>query len=259
MKLVTACPACASSFHIQPEQLAAYQGNVRCGQCSTVFNALDSLAEQPEQRAYPVKEAPSETPGVYAYTVIDKAVVSSPATVADAASKDKLNRPSRHTSRRWLMIGLILLLSLVAVLQGIYYLRTPITARWPQTKPYLVQACNLLKCKVELPRQADLLAIDDSDLQEDAEYQGLIHFSSMIINNAAFPQAYPLLELTLTDVTDQPLLRRTFSASEYLPTGTDLKAGLAPKHEVRVKLNLTASDAPVAGYRVFITYRTGKS
>lgn len=254
MKLVTACPACASSFRVQPEQLAVHQGNVRCGKCSTVFNALDSLAEQPETPAYLAEAAVTETPGVYAYTVIEKAIAASPATVADAASKDKLSRPSRHASRRWPPAMLIVLLLLLAALQVSYHLRTPIAARWPLTKPYLVQACNLLQCKVELPQQADLLAIDDSDLQEDADYQGLMHFSSVVINNASFAQAYPLLELTLTDVTDQALLRRTFSASEYLPHGTDIKAGLAPEQSVRVKLDLTVNGAPIAGYRVFITY-----
>lgn len=254
MKLVTACPACASSFHVQPEQLATHQGNVRCGKCSTVFNALDSLAEQPDHPIYPIEEAPIETPGVYAYTVVDKAMVHSPATVADAASKDKLNRSPGHVPRRWLPIGLIALLALLAALQAVYYLRTPIAVRWPLTKPYLVQACDFLKCKVQLPQEVDLLAIDDSDLQEDSEYQGLMHFSSMIINNATFAQAYPLLELTLTDVADQPLLRRTFSASEYLPAKTDLQSGLAPGQSVRIKLDLTVSGSAIAGYRVFITY-----
>lgn len=258
MKLVTACPACSSRFHVQPQQLAAHQGNVRCGNCSKVFNALDSLAEQPETPAYTLEEPPTEAPGAYAFTVVEKTIARSPATYADAASKDKLSRLPRHGGRHWLACGLIALLVLAAAVQAIYYLRTPIAARWPLTKPYLVQACNLLNCSVELPQQADLLAIDDSDLQEDAEYQGLMHFSSMIINNAAFAQAYPLLELTLTDVNDQALLRRSFSASEYLPHGTNIKAGLAPGQGVRVKLNLTVSDAPVAGYRVFITYASNK-
>ncbi|HEX5539940.1 MAG TPA: DUF3426 domain-containing protein, partial [Methylophilaceae bacterium] len=109
-------------------------------------------------------------------------------------------------------------------------------------------------CKIALPQHIELLAIDDSDLQEDAEYQGLMHFSGTIANNANFAQAYPLLELTLTDTADQPLLRKILSPGEYLPADANLKQGIAAGEETRVRLNLTIKDTAVAGYRVFIAY-----
>ncbi|HEX5538570.1 MAG TPA: DUF3426 domain-containing protein [Methylophilaceae bacterium] len=254
MSLVTACPACASNFRIQPEQLGAHQGQVRCGKCSHVFNALDRLAELSETTAQPIEESSADKPSVFAYTIVDKEIPPSPATVADAARKDKLDPHNRQVFRQLLGWSLIMLLVLLAALQATYYLRTPITARWPASKPYLLQACELLHCKIALPQQIELLTIDDSDLQEDAEYQGLMHFSSTIINNAQFAQAYPLLELTLTDTADQPLLRKIFPPSEYLPAGANLKQGITAGEEVRVRLNLTIKDTAVAGYRVFITY-----
>ena len=42
----TRCPNCQTSFRITPEQLKARVGKVRCGQCQTVFNALDSLLDE---------------------------------------------------------------------------------------------------------------------------------------------------------------------------------------------------------------------
>lgn len=44
----TRCPHCQTSFRITPEQLKARVGKVRCGQCQTVFNALDSLLDEGE-------------------------------------------------------------------------------------------------------------------------------------------------------------------------------------------------------------------
>ncbi|MBU3736663.1 MAG: hypothetical protein FGM62_06775, partial [Methylobacterium sp.] len=43
MSLVTTCPACGTRFRVRPEQLAAHRGDVRCGRCSHVFNALERL------------------------------------------------------------------------------------------------------------------------------------------------------------------------------------------------------------------------
>jgi len=42
----TQCPDCATVFRITAEALRAAQGNVRCGVCSTSFNALDNLSER---------------------------------------------------------------------------------------------------------------------------------------------------------------------------------------------------------------------
>lgn len=256
MSLVTSCPACAAAFHVQIEQLAVQHGDVRCGKCGQVFNALSTLAEY--QQKSPTREEPAaEKADVYAYTIVDKPAAASPAIFADSAFRDKLGQPgktARKPARFWLTLLLALLLTTAAAGQIIYYQRTLIAAQWPAAKPWLLQACAALQCKIELPRQVDLLAIDDSDLQQDAEYQDLLHLSSTIINHASFTQAYPLLELTLTDSADEPLLRRTFSAKEYLPAGQNAASGIAPGATLDIKLPLTVTDVPVAGYRLFVTY-----
>jgi len=285
--LVTSCPACTASFYVTPEQLSAYRGEVRCGKCSHVFNALDRLSESPEDYSTPktdtepdleaISEAPAEqheetaeiiepvpsapvaSSTIAAFNIADFSAkpsntADSPKIVADVASKTKLNRPNKRKFTVWLLSLLALIFALLAAAQVTYYMRTQIAAQWPALKPHFDKACKFLDCTVELPKQIELLAIDDSDLQEDAKYQGLIHLSSTIINNAAFAQAYPLLELTLTDTYDKPVLRHAFTPREYLPAGTDISKGLAAGEEIRINLALTASGEAVAGYRVFVTY-----
>ena len=45
--MLTRCPACETHFRVTAEQLKARSGRVRCGECQHVFNALDSLIEEP--------------------------------------------------------------------------------------------------------------------------------------------------------------------------------------------------------------------
>lgn len=45
--MLTRCPACETHFRVTAEQLKARSGRVRCGECQKVFNALDSLIEEP--------------------------------------------------------------------------------------------------------------------------------------------------------------------------------------------------------------------
>jgi predicted Zn finger-like uncharacterized protein len=54
----TQCPDCATVFRITADALRAAQGDVRCGVCSTSFNALENLSER-EFKASADDEAPS--------------------------------------------------------------------------------------------------------------------------------------------------------------------------------------------------------
>ncbi len=44
--MLTRCPACSTTFRVSPEQLKVRAGKVRCGQCQSQFNALDTLVEE---------------------------------------------------------------------------------------------------------------------------------------------------------------------------------------------------------------------
>lgn len=56
MALVTRCPNCFTIFRITPLHLQAHSGEVRCGQCSHIFNGFAALLtmEEPENKK-PVK------------------------------------------------------------------------------------------------------------------------------------------------------------------------------------------------------------
>jgi predicted Zn finger-like uncharacterized protein len=56
--VLTRCPACETHFRITPAQLKARSGSVRCGACQNVFNALDSLIEEPPAMVVPATARP---------------------------------------------------------------------------------------------------------------------------------------------------------------------------------------------------------
>jgi predicted Zn finger-like uncharacterized protein len=178
-----------------------------------------------------------------------------PSNFDDLADKSKLN-PSKITkrSRLWILALLAFMLLLFAVAQSVYFLRNEIAIYYPRLKPYLVQACEKIACSIDLPKKIEFIVIDDSDIQEDADYLGLMRLSSTLINQAGFSQAYPNIELTLTDTEDKPKLRRFFKPSEYLAANTNIANGLGPGEEVKIKLAMTTHGETVAGYRVFVTY-----
>ena len=184
--------------------------------------------------------------------VYDVDQINAPIYIDDLSSNPKFDRPKTKLNVWLVLFGLIL--AILAGLQSVYFLRTSIAAEYPQYKPYLVQACAAINCKIDLPKNLDFFALDDSDMQEDYEYKNVIKFSSLLINNAPYAQAYPNIELTLTDTADQPVLRKLIKPSEYLASNTKANAGIDSREEMRINLSINVADIVVAGYRVLLLY-----
>lgn len=176
--------------------------------------------------------------------------------------QDKLQDLQRELSRqehraRWrnwgwglASFGLVLLLAG----QGGYFLRNELAARYPQTKPALTQLCNLLQCKVSLLADANLIKLDASDLQAIPNQPNAVLLVASLRNLAPYAQAYPTLELTLTDATNQPLARRHFGPKDYLPVAGKVNAGIPAGDDVPIKLALALTDLNAVGYKLFVFY-----
>src|SRR5438309_6770611 len=50
VSMVTRCPACATAFRVTEPQLRARAGQVRCGRCGALFDALAALSPDPASR-----------------------------------------------------------------------------------------------------------------------------------------------------------------------------------------------------------------
>ncbi len=77
---------------------------------------------------------------------------------------------------------------------------------------------------------------------------------ALIHNRAPYAQAYPSLELTLTDLQDQAVARRVFRPADYLKKGEDEKLGLPANRDLDIKLRLDTTDLKPSGYRLFLFY-----
>ena len=269
MRHITYCPACETQFFVTDEQLNQHEGKVRCGQCSHVFNAKQLILEtstgtdsvphyqiqEPEPSPDPViSDDTPVLPSEPTLNVAEEVETSyQPNYFDEFLDKTKLGK-RRKPVNKWVWFVLAAVLLVFASLQCLYYLRNELALYYPATKPHLEQLCQYAGCRIELPKKIDLMMIDDSDIQEDANHTGLIWLSSTLINQAAFNMAYPNLELTLTDVEDKPKLRRIISPTEYLPTGTDISKGLPASTELRIRLPIKTDNEVLAGYRVLLTY-----
>jgi hypothetical protein len=107
-------------------------------------------------------------------------------------------------------------------------------------------------CRVELPAQIDNIAIETGELTTLGG--GVYSFTTELRNTAGTAQAWPSLELALTDANDKPLVRRVFGPTAYLAAGTALPNGIAPRTEQAIKLHFRVDNLKPSGYHIAVFY-----
>jgi predicted Zn finger-like uncharacterized protein len=263
MRMVTRCPACGTSFRVHADQLAARDGQVRCGQCSTVFDAREALVTEPD----PLPEAPPRSATKRSEELAGgEAAVSQPLgrslpppsepPPSDADSDFEFGPAVRGSARlRAALWGLAAFAAaLVLAGQVIYAYRGEIAATWPGARPWLAAACRELRCTIPMPQHAELISIESSELAVERGAPGVLTLSAVLRNRAGFAQALPALELTLTDGAERPLARRVLFPRDYLGERAGAEPTLPPGGETAFRLHIDAGPLNAAGYRLFVFY-----
>lgn len=183
------------------------------------------------------------------------AVIAAPGNIDDFSKHISPTKQKKTTKPRPVLFSVLsILLIALACLQTIFYQRVKIAAMYPQYKPYLMQACAKLTCTIDLPKELDSLAIENSDMQEDDAYESVINFSTSLKNNAQYSMAYPNIELTLTNAEDKIVLRKLLKPETYLSEKSKIQQGLTGRDSDTVKLALQVDELTVAGYRILLAY-----
>lgn len=318
----TRCPDCQTTFRVTPEQLKARAGRVRCGQCQSVFNALDSLLDETGTATLPTPQITSRSvlpetdvlaesrPSViptspqaesgYAADILPEgsvtaddsglAMATTPAaiTVDDAPppgdeAQKELGTASglitpRDTSEipgyskwaeglmvgpvalpvdkvgRWPFVLATLLLALALAGQIVFRFRSEIAITTPSLRPLLELLSEALDAEVPLPRHVELVSIETSDLQTDPARGNQIILNATLRNRANYAQAFPSLELSLTDTQDVAIARRVFPPEEYLSASVAADQPFAANTDVAVRLWIETSDISASGYRLYVFY-----
>lgn len=265
---ITQCPQCGTHFKITEAQRNAHQGKVRCGKCQTVFNAAENLyTPPPQQLALPlVLDDIADVTGLH--KVYDPyAEMGSPVSISPEAAARMSNdfshipdvyvapqaKPLTPGQNRLLAIGSVLL-GIVLLLQLAYFFRVEIAARLPGIKPAMLKACAALGCTLPLPQKIDLISIESSELEAEPSQPSIITLHALLRSRAPYAMGYPSIELTLTDLQDNAIARRTFGPAQYLPSAETERRGFPANRESAIKLHLNTTDLTPAGYRLFLFY-----
>ena len=185
---------------------------------------------------------PRETTEIPGYSKWSEGVMAAP--VAHAPEK----------AARWPFTVAALLLVAALAAQLVFRFRSEIAVTLPSLRPALELLCRALDADIPLPRHVELVSIETSDLQADPARGNLLVLNATLRNRANYGQAYPSLELTLTDTQDAAIARRVFAPAEYLPAKIPAGQPFAANSDIGVHLWIEAKEISAAGYRLYVFY-----
>ena len=186
----------------------------------------ESAAEEERE-----EEAATHLAGQPHKTLPDLGIIAAEPRPMAAAEK----APSRIKTALWAVINVVLILTLAG--QYAYYNRDEL-AQYPELQPWLAQLCTVMACDTPLRREVSRIALTKRVVESHPSRPNALLIDATLVNQADFPQPYPLLEIRFSDLNNQLVAGRRFRPSEYLPPGTPLEKGMPPHQPVHIVLEI---------------------
>ncbi|MEZ5461458.1 zinc-ribbon and DUF3426 domain-containing protein [Dokdonella sp.] len=239
--MYTQCPECLTVFKVGSAELAGAHGNVRCSHCNAIFDALPTLSEQlPSEPIGKLgRHAELASPPQLGLPVFRPHRGEQGALFLDPDERprahDRSSGPPQFTRRRgraptrgngpWIAGSLILLMLLAA---EIAWAERQLWLNDSGLRPVIADICAKVGCEIPLRRDEELLQLASRDIRPHPSVPGALIISATLQNSADFPQPFPVVEITLSDLDEQRIAMRRFRPSEYVSDAKTLASGLAP-------------------------------
>lgn len=183
------------------------------------------------------------------------------AAATTAASARPPRRPRKHrapsfvriaapagsaTAPRWperlALTGLVLLLGVQLLLAQRYELA--MSERW---RPLIGGACAALRCELPPWREPAAYTMLARSVQP-AERAGVLSVTASFRNDARWPQPWPALSLSLSDVRGQPVAQRTFVPGEYRGGDAATQTPIAPGQSASVQFDVVEPASQIVAF-----------
>lgn len=117
-----------------------------------------------------------------------------------------------------------------------------------QLRPLLEATCGALGCTLPAWREPAAFILLSRDVIAPPERPGVLRVQASFRNDAHWPQPWPALRLTLSDLNGRTLGARRFQPTDYLPVGAARSARIAPGQASQIAFDIAEPAAGVVGF-----------
>ncbi|MHB8536172.1 MAG: DUF3426 domain-containing protein, partial [Sulfuricaulis sp.] len=143
-------------------------------------------------------------------------------------------------------IGNVLLLALLSG-QFLFFYHDSL-AKNPAWRPAVAEFCRYAGCELRPLQNIALIDLLQTTIAPHPKYENALRIRSTLVNRAPFAQAYPWMEVSLTNNAGHVIARRTFTPAQYRETPPTIT--LAPNVVAATLLDVTNPDGKAVGYEI---------
>ena len=168
-----------------------------------------------------------------------------PALSAPAFARRSILRPRLRASvRQWaLLAGLLSLLGLQILIAERAHLASD-----PRWRPLVSAVCTLARCDLPAWREPQALTLLNRDVRPMPGVAGALQIQASFRNDARWAQAWPWLQLSLSDADGRVIGTRVLSPQEYLGQWPTAQETLAPGQAVQVMFGVREPTESTAAF-----------
>ena len=211
--MYTQCEQCKAIFRVNMREVTVAKGQLRCGECNSVFNATKSLSTT-IPTSYQELEKNKKSKSVEAHKKRSVQAAPNKLSVKQSTKPTKVRRSRKELS--WSIFAILFLLSLLV-------------AQIAYNKRHL-----LLGTSLHDPEKIQML---NHNIFAHPNEPGVLLISAQIENTAAKAQPYPVLELSLKNTQSKLVAFRRFLPKEYL-TNYSKEQLIPPRVPITLKLKI---------------------
>lgn len=206
--MLTRCPQCQAVHPLDVDRPSGDRGVATCAACGASFDAYAHLADA--SRLGPAIDETAADAAEGQGELFGPPPKPRVAVPSFAQVRGRLPRPRQW---RWWLAGAGLLLLLLAIYPVADRERLARDANW---RPFEQRLCAVLRCRIAPWHEPSAFEITARDVRAHPSAPGALLITVSFRNDAAFAQALPLLEMTMSDLDGRDVGMRRFRPAEYL-------------------------------------------
>lgn len=146
------------------------------------------------------------------------------------------DEPVHHGQMSWGAIAAVLLLTMALVTQYAWWDRNRL-AQVAALRPALDWLCQPVNCNLPLRQDLARMEMVEREVRDHPQVQDALLVDAVFVNRAPFPQDYPVLQISFSDIAGAPVAVRRFMPDEYLHDKNPAR-GMAPGEQALVTLEV---------------------
>ena len=230
------CPRCHALFRARPDIGNIANGWACCGECGFVFN----INKQPEQRSTLNSDKQENSSREPLPTN----------TLEGVHQETRSRRKTSHWSRNLLLSFVLLLILILGGFLGWHYAlsyRNQL-AQYTPLRPWLERMCQWENCT--LPPRRDLAAITllERKIYANPDDPKVLIISATLINRASFPQPWPIMRISFSNLEGKLVALGRFKPVQYLPKMINPNSLMPSKKPVHIRFAVSNPGEQAISY-----------